>query len=104
VAADRELYGADGRLHTVHRVVIASLEAQFGPLAELNSVAIPWFSATFEGVRHELHFAAADPVRLAALENAGEVTLICPDHVIVSLGVEHEDGRARIDVLTVSCT
>lgn len=103
MGADRDLHGADSRLHTIHRAVIACLEAQLGPLAELNSVAVPWFSATFEGVRHELHFAAADPTRLVALESADDLTLPCPDHVIVSLGVEPEGGQTRVDVLTIAC-
>jgi hypothetical protein len=104
VAADRELHGPDSTLHTVHRAVIASIEAQLGPLAELNSIAAPWFSATFEGVRHELHFAAVDPTRLAALEADDALILPCPNHVIVSVGTEQAEGRASVHILTIACT
>jgi hypothetical protein len=90
-------------LHTVHRAVIACIEAQLGPLAELISAAAPWFSATFEGIRHELRFAAVDPVRLAALEADDALILPCPDHVIVSVGSEQTAGRATLHVLTIAC-
>jgi hypothetical protein len=103
VAADRELHGADSRLHTVHRAVIASVEAQLGPLAELNSAAAPWFSATFEGIRHELHFASVDPACLAALAVDDALILPCPGHVIVSVGTEQADGRASVHILTICC-
>jgi hypothetical protein len=103
VGADRDLHGPDSRLHTVHRAVIASLEAQLGPLAELATGAVPWFSATFEGMRHELHFAAVDPARLAALEADNALALLCPDHVIVSVGTEQVEDRASVHVLTICC-
>jgi hypothetical protein len=90
-------------MHTVHRAVIASVEAQLGPLAELVSVAMPWFSATFEGVRHELHFAAVDPARLAALQVDDALVLLCPDHIIVSVGTEQAAGRASVHLLTICC-
>lgn len=103
MAADRKLHGADRGVATVHRAVIASVKAQLGPLAELSSVATPWFSATFEGVRHELHFAAVDSGRLAALEMTDALVLACPDHVIVSVGTGQSGGRASIHILTIAC-
>ena len=90
-------------MHTVHRAVIACFEAQLGPLAELNSVAVPWFSATFEGIRHELRFAAVEPARLAALAAGDVLVLPCPDQVIVSVGTGHADGRASVHILTIAC-
>lgn len=101
MGADRELHGADSRLHTVHRAVIASLEAQLGPLAELNSVAVPWFSATFDGVRHELHFASVDAGPLLALQTDDMLILQCPNHLIVSVGIELLGARASVHVLTI---
>lgn len=90
-------------MHTIHRAVIASVEAQLGPLAELNSVAVPWFSATFEGVRHELHFAGVDPATLTALEADDALMLPCPEHIIVSVGTEQADSRASLHILTIHC-
>ncbi|CAM3182042.1 hypothetical protein SPAN111604_08755 [Sphingomonas antarctica] len=89
-------------MQSVHDAVIAAVAAQLGPLAELNSVAVPWFSATFEGIQHTLRFGAVSPASLTAFE-AGEVELACPDHVIVSLGAEQDGVRARVDVLTIAC-
>ena len=103
MGADRDLHGPDGRLHTVHRAVIAGVEAQLGPLAELASTAAPWFSATFEGVRHELHFAVVDPARLRALEGEGALCLPCPNHIIASVGTEQAEGHASVYVLTICC-
>ena len=103
MAADRSLYAPDARLHAVHAAVIAAVAAQLGTLAELNSVAVPWFSATFEGIRHTLRFGAVAPDALALLETR-DIDLLCPDHVIVSIGTEQDYFRAQIDVLTIACT
>ena len=102
MAADRSLYAPDLRLHAVHNAVVAAVAAQLGPLAELNSVAVPWFSATFEGVRHTLRFGAVAPEQVAALETQ-DVALPCDDYVIVSVGTKQDGARARIKVLTISC-
>ena len=89
-------------MQSVHNAVVAAIAAQLGPLAELNSVAVPWYSATFEGVRHTLRFVAVTAEQLAALDSA-DLALSTTDHVIVSIGTEQNGQRAQVDVLAIAC-
>ena len=85
------------------RLLLAAFEAQLGPLADVETCARSWASATFAGTRHSVSFVVGPAADIEAFRRAiEEADIALPRAFVADVAVasvtQSDDTKRRVVV------